>query len=303
MPSQDLVTSVEPVVDIAAASSCPPPLEWQEILGTFLREAEPWYLDRPGHRVTGRIWGQGKPVYFLPGFGGTLDLYALLVWLLREDHRCVLLDWPGNDDGRVPPGRPRLETLAEDLFAVADLCHDRQFDLFASSFGTLVATQAMLSQPVRVGRAILQSAFAHRQLAFGERLLATLSRGVPWRLRHVPMRKAIQLQNHSRWFPPFDPSRLQFLLENTGGVRLQALGWRAAIVVETDLRPRLAELRQPLLFLQGEGEGQLAETCLREFTDRYNPPPRIERLNNTGPLPHLTHPHRVAKLVREFLSP
>lgn len=294
--------SVEPQSPGAEPSTCPPPLAWQDVLGAFLREAEPWYLERDGYRVTGRIWGRGSPLYFLPGFSGTLDLFALLVWLLRDDWRCVLLDYPGNLDGRLPPGAPRAEPLAADLLAVADLCGDREFDVFGTSFGTLVAVQAMLDHPQRIRRAVLQAPFARRQLSLSERLLTGLLRRSPGRLQHLPLRTAIQTQNHRRWFPPFDATRFEFFRENSGGIRLKALAWRAAVVQRTDLQPRLCELTQPLLVLQGEGEGAVAEACLQDFARVARSDWKIERLNNTGQLPYLTHPHRVAKLIREHLG-
>ena len=269
---------------------------------TFAREAEPWFLQRDGYQVTGRIWGSGPPLYFLPGFTGTIDLFALLAYLLRDEFRCVLLDYPGSLDGRVPPETRRLETLTADLFAVADRCGDAQFDLFATSFGSLVGVQAMLEQPGRIGRAVLQGPFAHRRLSTSERLLAAVLRRMPGRLAHLPLRKSIQWQNHRQWFPPFDATRFEFYLENTGRVRLNALGWRADVIRRSDLRPRLPEVTHPILFLQGEGEGAVAEACLEDFARIARPDWRIERLHNTGQLPWLTHPHRVAKLVREHLG-
>src|SRR5215475_5189400 len=72
---------------------CPPPLEWQEVLREFHRQADAWYLDCKNFRISGRTIGSGPPLYLLNGFSGTHELYALLVWLLRDRYRCVLFDY------------------------------------------------------------------------------------------------------------------------------------------------------------------------------------------------------------------
>jgi len=288
----------------AGSSSCPPPLKWQEVVKTFREEAEPWYLDRNSpklgpYQIRGRIWGQGAPIYFLPGIGGTIDLYALLIFLLKDEFRCVLLDYPGGLAGPVP--KSTAVSLANDLFAVADQCGDRQFDLFATSFGSLVALQAAIEKPERIQRIMLQGGFAERRLSRPERMLVRCLPWLPLRLRHLPLRKLIQQESHRRWFPPFDDTRFTFLSENSGHIRLAALARRAAIVRDTDLRPALSQIPQRVLLMQGEGEGQVSEQCLAELMHGLLNH-HLERMHNTGHLPYLTHPHRVAKLIRAFLS-
>src|SRR5580704_562527 len=98
---------------VEASGGCPPPLEWQEVLREFHRQADAWYLDRSRYRISGRTIGSGPPLYFLNGFSGTHDLYALLVWLLRDRFRCVLFDYA------MPAARASVTPgdLAADLLA------------------------------------------------------------------------------------------------------------------------------------------------------------------------------------------
>lgn len=286
-----------PVAAPPAESACPPPLAWQEVLREFHRQADTWCLDRPNGRILGRTIGSGPSLYFLNGFSGTHELYALLVWLLRDEYRCVLCDYT------VPrfPRRATLDDLAGDLLAVADACGDRAFSLFASSFGGLVAFEAMRREPKRIDRAIVQGGFAHRTLSRSERLLTAALRFLPGTLRRLPLREFMQLQNHRRWFPPFDTTRWQFFLDNTGKIRLGELAQRAAIVRDSDLRPALPQIEQPLLLVRSEGDGQILEACHRILAERL-PGAVVESLNDTGQIPFLTHPHRLAKLIRAFLA-
>ena len=75
---------------------------------------------------------------------------------------------------------------------------------------------------------------------------------------------------------------------------------RAGLLDRLDLHDRLVEIEQRILLVSGEGDGstlldarnRLAEE-LRNVT--------VESLHSAGQLPYLTHPHRLAKLVRTFL--
>ncbi len=283
---------------VEVSGGCPPPLEWQEVLREFHRQGDNWYLDRPHVRISGRTLGSGPPLYLLNGFSGTYELYALLVWLLRDDYRCVLFDYA------LPAarGKTTLEDLAGDVAAVADAAGDRQFDLFAPTFGGLVAMTAARQFPERVGRLVMQGAFARLSLAPAERLLIRLCLVCPGRLRHVPGRNVVQRASHRRWFPPFDQTRWQFLADNTGSVRLADLARRAAIVRDTDLRPTLRDVTQPTLLIRTEGQGRGLEASCHELAHGL-PHATVEWLHETGLFPYLTHPHRLAKLIRGFLGP
>lgn len=283
------------------AEACPPPLEWQQVLREFHAQAEVWYLDRPGYRLTGRLLGTGRPLYLLGGFGGAHELFALLVWVLRDRFRCVLWDWPGVGPATRVPRHLTLADLAADVAAVAATIGDGPVDLYAPTFGSLVALQTAIDHPGNVRRMILQGGFAHRRLSSPERLLARLCRFFPLALRHLPGSRGIRLHNHRRWFPPFDETRWQFFEDYSGRVPLKTLAGQAALVRNADLRPRLAQIRQPVLLIETEGDGIAAQPGLAELSAGL-PHSQKELLLLSGQHPYLTHPHRVAKLVRDFLD-
>jgi pimeloyl-ACP methyl ester carboxylesterase len=286
-----------PVAAPPTEGDCPPPLEWQDVLREFHRQADAWYLDRKDFRISGRTMGSGRPLYLLNGFSGTHELYALLVWLLRDRYRCVLFDYatPASRGGAT------LSDLADDVLAVADAAGDRQFDIFGPLFGGLVAMEAMRHDPDRIGRGILQGAFAHRRLSRVERFLIRLCAWHPGKLRHLPLRGILQTQSHRRWFPPFDRTRWQFLFDNTGSVPLAAMARRAVLVCDCDLRPVLNKITQPVLLVRTEGEGKILEECCSVLSSGL-PNAKVEWMNDTGHFPYLTHPHRLAKLIDGFLT-
>ncbi len=286
---------------VVPAEPCPPPLAWQEVLGEFHAQAGVWYLERPKYRLTGRMLGTGRPLYLLNGFGGTHEIYALLVWLLRDQFRCVLWDYPGTAAGTRLEHSVTIDDLADDVAAVAETCGDRSLDLFAPSFGSLAALDSMLRHPQLVRRAVLQGGFAHRRMSRFESWLIRSCRFFPGSLKRFPGSGAVREHNHRRWFPPFDATRWQFLEDNAGRVPVPALAWQAALIRETDLRPRLAEIRQPVLLVETEGEGTATRACQQELATAL-PSATTETVLGTGQYPYLTHPHRLAKTLRQFLD-
>jgi pimeloyl-ACP methyl ester carboxylesterase len=292
MPEQSPVQHMTPPTE---GEPCPTPLAASEVLREFRVESDAWSIEHNGATIRGRTIGRGTPLILLNGIGGTHELYALFAWLLRDEFRCVLFDYP--DD----PGRRTVGDFASDLFAVASAQAGDRFAMYATSFGSLVALQAMLRSPERTSRAILQGGFAHRGLSLAERGLVRLGRFLSGNVARLPLRAAVQANNHRPWFPPFDETRWNLFLENTGAVGVQAIARRAAALRDTDLRAALPQIAQRVLLVRSEGEGLVSTRSIDELAAGL-PNARSEWMHTSGHLPYLTHPHRLAKLVRDFLS-
>ena len=286
----------------AELDDCPAPLSCRDVLAAFDAHSRRWTIEAGPRKVSGRTWGDGPPLYFLNGLGGTHAGFAFLLWLLREEFRCVVFDYPSREtNADRKPTALTAGGFADTLFAAADSHGDRTFSLFASSFGCLVALSAMLKRPERIERAVLQGGFACRNLSRIERLLIRLCLRVPGALRRLPLRALVQRNNHRRWFPPFDTVRWDFFSEDTGRVPIADLAERCAVIRDTDLRSRLADISQPVLLVHSEGDGLVAAECHREL-ERGLPQAQSEWLTHCGHLPAITHPHRLAKLIRGFVS-
>jgi 2-succinyl-6-hydroxy-2,4-cyclohexadiene-1-carboxylate synthase len=293
-------TATDPTAT-TTAEGCPNPMGWVQVLDAFHAQSTAWSVRVDGGSISGRTIGTGRPIYFLNGLTGNSDLFCLLVWLLRDEFRCVVLDYPTREERGPSQKSLSAEGLAATLFAAADQQGDKTFSVFATSFGSAVALAALEAGRGRIERAILQAGFAHRSLSTFERLLCGLGKAVPGTLARLPFLETIQRANHQRYFPPFDASRLGFYIENAGRTPIRDAAERAALVGNFDFRPRLAEIRQPVLVVRSEHEGQILAACSDEL-ERGLPHSTTEWLHTAGPLAHLAHPHRLAKLVRGLLN-
>lgn len=281
----------------APVEPCPPPLMWQEVRESFLRDSELWEIVRGPHRLVGRTFGTGAPLYFLNNFAGTAELFALVVWLLHDDFRCVVFDAVTDDSRSARRSKPTMAEFANDLIVVADHHGDRRIAAYGAGFGAAVLLQAAVDYPNRLERIFLQHGFVNRRLSFFERLLASVCLRSGQVLDRLPQRRRFQAVNHKPWFPPFDQTRFDFLIQSTGTLPLRDLARRAIAVSTFDVSSRVGEIKTPVTIVRTEGEGKLAAESQSVLETRLNSP-RVEWLHSAGQHPYLTHPHRIAKIIR-----
>ena len=290
-----------PQVD-GAGEPCPTPLMWQEVREQYLRDSVPWEIVRGPHRLIGRTLGDGPPLYFLNHFVGTAELYSLIIWLLRDRYRCVVFDAVTSDGRTARQGKPTMSDFASDVAAIAERYDDRQIKLYGAGFGAAVALQTLFDHPRLIDRVILQHGFARRKLTFFERLLASVCLRSDNSLDRLPQRRRFQAVNHKPWFPPFDPSRFDFLIQSTGTLPLRDLARRAMAIHSFDLTSKLPAINSPVMLLRTEGEGRAAAAD-QDLLEKQIRNVRVEWMHSAGQHPYLTHPHRVAKILDSFFQP
>lgn len=273
-------------------SACPPPLAWTDVLAAFREQSEPFETGVDGMRVTGRTMGEGPPLYFLSGLSQTCELFCLTVWLLREQFRCVLIDYP--DEARD------LKTLSRLVPAAADHLGDEQVDLFACSFGSAVALELLLDSPRRIRNVVLQGPLVKFRMSRPERLCSRVTGWLPGQIGRLPLRRGVMENNHRMWFPPFDHSRWEWVVDDTGRVSTAAVMRRLRMVDGVDYTERLGEISTPALIVSCEGEA-FRHRESAAILDKRLPQSQSEELSNCGHLPFATHPHRLANLIRPFL--
>jgi pimeloyl-ACP methyl ester carboxylesterase len=291
--------SAPPAQAAAIQEGCPTPLAWQQVVEAVRREGIPHRIDTAGYAASAVSIGEGPPIYLLPGFLGDHEQFVLTAWLLRDEYCCVMLDPPTiRPAGRVPPDA-LLTGWAESVLHLADsLGHDR-LRIYGTSFGSQLALQMMMTHPERLRAVALHCAFARWRLTPFEKLVVAVGRRSRRTVGAVKSVMRIQQQNNRRWFPPFDTTRWEFHSKNIAATPASAAALRAHVAARVDLRNGLPQAGVPTMLIQTEGDGRAARTAQHELLSGL-PNVRVEHLDNTGRLPHITHPHRLAKLLRTF---
>lgn len=278
-------------------ADCPVPLAWKSVLANVRDGCRYAEIERDGATFGVRTFGDGPPVYFINNVWGDWELFALTMWLLHDEYRCVVVDIP--ESKRV--SRLTAQSLAQDLFATADEQGDQQFALFATSFGSLTAHSAAIDAPDRISQLVLHAGCLRYRLGMFERMLSRVGRFLRRPLSRLPMFNRIQTENHRTWFPPFDGSRWEFLLNNIGSTTTATAMRRIAALKRCDLKGRLAGVKCPTALVIGEG----ADGRIRKREDELAaelPHVTREQLAYAGHFPYVTHPHVLTRYLKPLLA-
>jgi pimeloyl-ACP methyl ester carboxylesterase len=285
-------------VPVEGKEGCPTPLAWQQVLAGVAEQSRPWSVAFSRGQVSGIEFGQGPPLYFLNAAGGDHRLWMHLCWLFREDRTCILFDEPAWSSA-PRPGQWR-SCMTDAVRAIADQRGDDRFSIYASGLGGLVALELMRASPDRVDVAVLQGAFLRRKWSPVERLLSLIGRVTPGRIAKLPGWEKIQEQNHRLCFPPYDPTRWEFLRDNLASTPIKTASYRMAVAARGVESNGLSSIKAPIMLIRCEADG----ASLSKLEDQLAaalPHARMEWMHTSGHFPHVTHPHRLAKIVRPFL--
>lgn len=274
------------------APSCPPPLAWTQVLENFRSEAQPFEIATHHEPIRGLTFGSGQPLYVLNHWSGTSEIFCLLAWLLREQFRLVLIDYP-------------LSLRSWDEFTnlpacIATFLGDEQYDLFATGFGTVPALRQALTPGTALRRLVLQGPLVSYRLSALERLGAASFTLLPSSVKNILLRKRLLFSNHRLWFPPIDETRWQFLAADCLQTPISTVSHRFRLLHGLDLSKHLQAVRQPVLLVDCEGEPQRNKQA-NQLLGRELPDATYEAVPNCGQVPHVTHPHRLAGLLKKFL--
>ena len=274
-----------------ASEPCPVPLDWRQVRAAFRAEPQ-WECPFRDSVIRGRQIGSGPALYFANGMVGSSELFCLTAWLLKDEFRCVVFDPPAKSMRSVSDHTDALKTVLAN-------CGDESAFVYATSFGCVPTIAALADDEQRFPAAILQGGYATLNMTLSERILAAVGRIANSGVARIPFQRTIAEQNHRPWFPPFDFSRWEFFEEDSGRTLASEIAQRALAASKFDGENQLSNIRSRVLLLQSEGDGQKLREChtvLKNGIARAE----TEEMLTCGRLPFLTHPHRLAKIIRRF---
>lgn len=254
------------------------------------------------HRRNGLSWreaGDGRPVVFLHGLGGTRSAWGPQLRSLSAQFRCIAWDMPGYGDAEPlhPLDFTSIAARVVDLF---DETGAKTADLVGLSFGGMHALHTAINFPERVGRLVL----ADTSPAFGmdgttredwtrDRLAVLEDGGTPadGAERIVDAITAIALTGQIR--------------DETIGCfsQISPEGFRAAVecLPTNDVREHLAEIENRALVIVGELDHETPPSYAQVLHDGL-PHSRFEVLDGIGHLSPAEDPDRFNTLISDFLS-
>lgn len=100
--------------------------------------------------------GEGEPLVFIPGLGGTTELWTFQTRQFSQTHRTLTLDNRGAGRSDKPEGAYAMETFARDLHDLLDhLGITEPITLVGASMGGIISQAFIHDYPQRVKKLVL----------------------------------------------------------------------------------------------------------------------------------------------------
>jgi pimeloyl-ACP methyl ester carboxylesterase len=179
----------------------------------------------------------------LPGLDGCGELFYKQAEDLARDHTVVRLSLRGDSPHT-------LSDLIGDAHAAWKNAGQGPATVLGESFGGLLAMATALEHPEMVSRLLLVNTFP----AFSRRALIHFGVAAYSFLPFPLLRAAAQIGAPRMLCNGVAPDDLRRYTEITGALSRHSYVWRLRIVRDTDLRPRLGELRMPVVVVATEAD-------------------------------------------------
>ncbi len=249
--------------------------------------------------------GSGEPVLFLHGFLFDGRQYEAQVAALRDQYRCLTLDFRGQGRSAAPPGGYQTEQLTADVLAVIRALGVAPVHLAGLSMGGFAAMRIAARQPAAVRSLILlnTSAAAHpRSKVPGHLALTGVGRvaGVSGRL----LTSRIEAEMYGPAFrgDPAGASQREAWNRRWARADRPALAkTMLGIMLRPDIRGELGDIRAPTLIIAGGADTSLPPRFSHEMHSLIAGSQLVE-LPGTGHSSPIEDPDGVTRALREFLA-
>ena len=268
-----------------------------------MRGAGAWIRLASGVNLHHRIQGRpGAPwLVLLNGLLADTTMWAGALSGLTPHFRVLTFDGRGQGKSDTPAGSYTVETLAEDAWELMDLLDIRQPWLVGLSNGSNVALELLADHPGCFRGAVLTSSVTHMDFALRLRLrhwLACLALGGA----------ALQFDAVAPylWGDAFLEKRYEVLkayheAKGTSDEPLEASRHQIEGVLSWDIRPKLEQVKDPVLLLAG-AEDLLTPVWKCMDTARLIPHAAFEVIPGVGHAYPVEDPKQFIKRVLAFAT-
>jgi len=254
------------------------------------------------HVVGGLSWreaGDGPPIVFLHGLGGTRLAWEPQLEGLSDHFRCVAWDMPGYGDA-APAAALTFPGLADSVAALLDALDVPRAHIVGLSFGGQQAMHLALRHPRRIDRLVLADT-SYRFGANGtdadewkQARLAPLEAG----LTPADMAPAVI---DAITAPGFSGRERDRVIRAFAPISSAAFRASVECLPSHDVTDRLAEIDRPTLVIVGELDDE-TQIEYAEFITAHIPRAQLSVIPGARHLPPTERPDVFIARVRSFLT-
>jgi pimeloyl-ACP methyl ester carboxylesterase len=231
------------------------------------------------------------------GVGARSEIWTNWIAELATEYRLVMFDMCGfgRSDVPGPSFQWSMDMLAEDVLAVADAAAAPRFHFVGESMGATIGLHCAIGSPARFQSLVLSN---------GSHIGGSIEKVQLWR-------DQIKQSGMAAWSDQFMKDRFYpdaltrekwdwFAQQQQAGDGNAVLGALGALV-GTDLRPRLATVRQPVLLLHGDASPFIPTSIMADL-HALLPQSDLQIFAHAKHGLPCSHGSQCAAVVREFLS-
>lgn len=239
--------------------------------------------------------GQGHPVVFLPGLGGSWHDWEEQLDGLADRYRCIAVEyrWHGRSDR--PAGEITVAVLAEDLLRLCAALGVSHTHVVGLSLGGMVTQEAVGLAPELFDSLVLVSTMGRQEetsRAVAEFALTSIRDfGV------LAWQRAVELALIDQGASP----RGRRMIREVGGNDAEVFLRGLPAVVAHDAWDRLPAVTAPTLVLHPEGDYGVPKEHSKALAARI-PGARLEIMDDAGHFANVDRPGEFNRIVGDFLD-
>ncbi|MBW4438090.1 MAG: alpha/beta hydrolase [Pleurocapsa minor GSE-CHR-MK-17-07R] len=252
-------------------------------------------------------YGRGRPVLLLHGWMNSWAVWRDTIQLLGRDFRMYALDFLGFGDS----GDQAKEFSVTNFSLMVNTFMDRmgivKAPLVGHSMGGTVSLSVALAHPdkivkvIVVGSPIVGSSLSPLLKLAANRQWIGLGQSAPGLYSVFQAGFRPLLRGYS-YFLAKDGNMLgKMLTDDVAKLNLEPFIESITTLRETDLRPRLADLKMPILGIYGKKD-LIVDPKQSQVLKQFAPTSRISWFENSGHFPMMDEPERFHLTIKDFLN-
>ena len=283
------------------------PSEWVSVDWS---EHQRW-LEIDGRRVNLIDIGEGPPLVFVHGLGGSWQNWLENILAFASDHRVIAVDLPGFGYSDMPDDEITISGYGEWLDRLFGELDIEAAAVVGNSMGGFIAAETAIKFPHRVERLVLVSAAGvsrHALLGPAPLRVIEATENIAQMITAWGLSRAHWFTKRPRgrrvltWFVSAHPERLPapLIAEQVKGAGKPGFYPALRALADYHVRDRLDDITCPTLIVWGDKDILVPLRDAKEF-DRLVPDSRLTVYDDTGHMPQLERPRRFNADVRAFL--
>jgi pimeloyl-ACP methyl ester carboxylesterase len=254
--------------------------------------------------------GEGPPLVFVHGLGGSWQNWLENIPHFSRTHRVIALDLPGFGASPMPPWQLSIPAYGRYFRDFLERLGIERCSLVSNSMGGFIATELAINEPERVDDLVLVSAagitWARARREPAEMAARMMRAAAPLALRFqmsaIRRPKMRQRIFNGLWYKP-NALRRELIWEQVVPA-VQSPGTFDAMrtLVGYDIRSRLEEIEVPTLIVWGRQDAVVPVPAAVSYKERIGDNAELVIFDRCGHMPELERPVRFNRLVEDFLE-